>query len=56
MKILLINYEYPPLGGGGSIEAQDLAEQLAKTHEVFVLTTGFHNLSRSQHENLMGFS
>jgi glycosyltransferase involved in cell wall biosynthesis len=51
MKILLINYEYPPLGGGGSIEAQDLAEQLAKTHEVFVLTTGFHNLSRKETRN-----
>jgi len=48
MKILIINYEYPPLGGGGGIETQDLAEQLAKTHEVTVLTTGFHNLPRKE--------
>ena len=33
MKILIVNYEYPPLGGGGSIEARDLAEQLAKENE-----------------------
>ncbi|MDO8512211.1 MAG: glycosyltransferase [bacterium] len=51
MKILLINYEYPPLGGGGGIEAQDLAEQLAKTHEVTVLTTGFHNLPHKETRN-----
>lgn len=51
MKILLINYEYPPLGGGGSIEAQDLAEQLARTHEVFVLTTGFQGLPRKEIRN-----
>ena len=44
MRILIINYEYPPLGGGGGIEVRDLAEQLAKTNAVFVLTTGFHNL------------
>lgn len=51
MKILLINYEYPPLGGGGGIEVQDLAEQLAKTHEVTVLTTGFHNLPHKETRN-----
>lgn len=44
MRILLINYEYPPLGGGGGIETQDLAVELARRHQVYVLTTGYGNL------------
>lgn len=51
MKILIVIYEYPPLGGGGSIEARDLAEELAKENEVTVLTTGFHNLPRKETRN-----
>ena len=39
MKILIINYEYPPLGGGGGIFTRTLAEELAKKHTVDVLTT-----------------
>ncbi len=44
MKILIINYEYPPLGGGGGIETKDLAVELAKKHEVHVLTTAYRGL------------
>jgi glycosyltransferase involved in cell wall biosynthesis len=40
MRILLLNYEYPPLGGGGGAAMQDLAEGLARRHEVMVLTSG----------------
>ncbi|MEN8130876.1 MAG: glycosyltransferase family 4 protein [Pseudomonadota bacterium] len=39
MKILFCNYEYPPLGGGGGIINALLAEELAKRHEVTVLTS-----------------
>jgi glycosyltransferase involved in cell wall biosynthesis len=39
MRILFINYEYPPLGGGGGIVNAWLAEELAKRHEVAVLTS-----------------
>lgn len=40
MKILLVNYEYPPLGGGGGIAMMEIAEELGKTHTVHVLTSG----------------
>ena len=39
MRILFVNYEYPPLGGGGGIVCAWLAEELAKRHEVSVLTS-----------------
>lgn len=39
MKILFCNYEYPPLGGGGGVVMAALARQLARKHEVTVLTS-----------------
>ncbi len=39
MKILFCNYEYPPLGGGGGVITASLAEELAKRHNVVVLTS-----------------
>jgi len=39
MNILLCNYEYPPLGGGGGVVMAALARELAKRHEVTVLTS-----------------
>lgn len=39
MRILFCNYEYPPLGGGGGVINALLAEELARTHEVAVLTS-----------------
>jgi glycosyltransferase involved in cell wall biosynthesis len=39
MRILFCNYEYPPLGGGGGVVNAMLAENLAKRHEVTVLTS-----------------
>jgi glycosyltransferase involved in cell wall biosynthesis len=39
MRILFCNYEYPPLGGGGGVINAMLAEELAKRHDVTVLTS-----------------
>jgi glycosyltransferase involved in cell wall biosynthesis len=39
LRILFCNYEYPPLGGGGGVVMAALARQLAKRHEVTVLTS-----------------
>lgn len=39
MKILFCNYEYPPLGGGGGVVMGALARELARRHEVTVLTS-----------------
>jgi len=39
MRILFCNYEYPPLGGGGGVINAQLAEELARRHDVTVLTS-----------------
>src|SRR5690606_27349559 len=39
MRILFCNYEYPPLGGGGGVVNAALAAELAKRHDVTVLTS-----------------
>ncbi len=45
MKILVLNYEYPPVGGGGGRLTQKLCESLAALgHEVRVLTAGMAHL------------
>lgn len=43
-KILLINYEFPPLGGGGGVASYDLAVEWAKSAQVDVLTSAFKDL------------
>lgn len=45
VRILLVNYEYPPLGGGGGTAMRDLAVELARRHEVMVLTSGTPELA-----------
>ncbi|MBI4364103.1 MAG: glycosyltransferase family 4 protein [Candidatus Latescibacteria bacterium] len=44
MKILTFNYEYPPLGGGGGVVHELLAEELSKRHRVAVITSAYSNL------------
>ena len=45
MKVLMINYELPPLGGGGGTTTKFLAKHLARAGvEIRVLTTGFPGL------------
>lgn len=45
MRILAVNYEYPPLGGGGGVILKDIVEELAsRGHEMTVLTSGFKTL------------
>jgi glycosyltransferase involved in cell wall biosynthesis len=44
LRILFVNYEYPPLGGGGGVVNAWLAEELARRHEVTVLTSGAFDL------------
>ncbi len=47
MRILLLCYEYPPIGGGGGVGAQQYAEAwAAKGHEVVVLTSRTRGLPR----------
>ena len=45
MKILVLNYEYPPLGGGGASVCRDLVEEMALAgHHITVVTMGFRGL------------
>lgn len=51
MKMLICNYEYPPLGGGGGVVTAQLVEQLARRHEVTVLTSKAFDLPEESVEN-----
>ena len=45
MRILMINYEFPPLGGGGGVASYQIARALTeRQHEVDVLTTRWRDL------------
>jgi glycosyltransferase involved in cell wall biosynthesis len=53
MRILLVNYEYPPLGGGGGIAMMEIAQELARRHEIHVLTSGVSGLPAvEKHDSL----
>ncbi|KPA09981.1 glycosyl transferase, group 1, partial [Candidatus Magnetomorum sp. HK-1] len=46
MNISIINYEYPPIGGGAATFTKYLAHNLAlRGHRVSVLTSKFNNNS-----------
>ncbi len=41
LKLLYLNYEFPPLGGGGGTTCKILSEQMVKLgHQVYILTGG----------------
>ena len=53
MNILVINYEYPPIGGGGGVLCKDISEGIAsKGHRITVVTSHYDSLQKS--ENLHG--
>ncbi len=57
MRILVLCYEYPPLGGGGGRVAQSIATQMAtRGHEVRVQTAalGWHSTTE-QHDSVTVF-
>jgi glycosyltransferase involved in cell wall biosynthesis len=45
MNILIVNYEYPPIGGGAASASKQMAEELIRQgHFVGVLTSGYQEL------------
>lgn len=52
LKILIINYEHPPLGGGGGVCTQTVSKALAaKGHIVHILTSGMKGLPKECSED-----
>jgi glycosyltransferase involved in cell wall biosynthesis len=49
MRILVLTYEFPPVGGGGGRAARDICEKLAaRGHQVMVLTSHLKGLPRQE--------
>ena len=54
MKILVLNYEFPPIGGGASPLSYDISKQLASMgHQVDVVTMGFKGLPSFEHKDAL---
>ena len=52
MRILVVNYEYPPIGGGGGFVTRDILESMAEQgHEVTIITSAYGKLPRREHKN-----
>ncbi len=52
MRILVLNYEFPPVGGGGGRVAEDICHSLAKRgHEIRVITAYVKNLPKIEQKN-----
>ncbi|MBN1502535.1 glycosyltransferase family 4 protein [Candidatus Woesearchaeota archaeon] len=53
MKILVLNYEFPPLGGGASPVTYDICQELTKRgHKVDVVTMGYKGLKKYEKNNV----
>ena len=49
MRILVLNHEFPPIGGGGGRAAESICQALAKRgHEIKVLPSHFNDLPREE--------
>ena len=52
MHILVINYEYPPIGGGGGFVTRDILEAMAaRGHHITIVTSGFDTLKDHEIRN-----
>lgn len=57
LNILALNYEYPPLGGGGGVLAEHVLERLAALgHDATMITSGFAQLPEFENRNGVAIS
>ncbi len=55
LNILILNYEFPPLGGGASPVSYEIAKGYAKLgHDVSVVTMGFSGLPNCEIKDKIG--
>jgi glycosyltransferase involved in cell wall biosynthesis len=49
LKILTLNYEYPPVGGGGGYICKNIMDELAESgHEITVITSNYNRLPKKE--------
>ena len=47
MKVLMLNYEFPPMGGGAGNATDNISKEMVKMgHDLTVLTSGYGDLSK----------
>jgi L-malate glycosyltransferase len=52
MRVLVLIYEYPPVGGGGGMVAHEISHGLARLgHDVHVITTHYKSLPRQENQD-----
>ncbi len=52
VRVLVLTYEYPPIGGGGGRVAREIAQRLSKRNfEFYVITAHWDNLPRFEIQN-----
>lgn len=52
LRILTINYEYPPVGGGGGFICRNVMEELAELgHQIAVITSHYNDLPKYEKHN-----
>jgi len=52
LNILALNYEYPPLGGGGGVLSEHVLERMVELgHGATIVTSGFQNLAAQETRN-----
>lgn len=52
LRILTINYEYPPVGGGGGFICRNVMEELAEFgHQIVVITSHYNDLPKYEKHN-----
>ncbi len=51
MNVLVFNYEYPPVGGGGGVVCAAIAEGMAGRHRIRVITSGFGDMPATETRN-----